>query len=360
MATKLMKSPVETSTLVRASVNAVSEQAEPAIRSCTGAAACDKTSTLALIDKATGSLDAAFMTFDDSTMVLTVQPTVYTQIGTYTLEMTQTVQTGHAPIVMDVIVITVDCIIEQINTPTVPSPNPVVYNLMAANHFENIAPNFAQYPPCNYAIVESIAWTIPAIPDDTDAITAASDYQISVQSNTLSIHGQYTLVMTNTVTYTDRGTAQAWSPSITFVVDIKDPCKTSTISTVSLTDMSVVLGESTTQNFAEAVDSAETTYGLDSCGLRSYTIVLQSDATLTPVAFARVENINNANTNYKIISDYTDETYEGTHALALYITMVNYPVGADGAHPKLLSNFNLVISPAVCDCKLLDWIYPTA
>ena len=176
----------------------------------------------------------------------------------------------------------------------------------------------------------------------------------------MSIHGQYTLVMTNTVTYTDRGTPQAWTPSITFVVDIKDPCKTSTISAVSLTDMTVVLGESTTQTFAEAVDSAETTYGLDSCGLRSYTIVLQSDATLTPVLFARVENINNANTNYKIISDYSLETYEGTHALSLYITMVNYPVGADGAHPKLLSNFNLVISPAVCDCKLLDWIYPTA
>ena len=77
---------------------------------------------------------------------------------------------------MDVIVITVDCIIEQINTPTVPSPNPVVYNLMAATHFENIAPNFAQYPPCNYAISETIAWTIPAIADDTDAITAPSDY----------------------------------------------------------------------------------------------------------------------------------------------------------------------------------------
>lgn len=114
MDTKLYKSPVETLTLTRATINADSEQAEPAIRSCTGAAACDRTSTVVLVDKATGVLDAAFMTFDDSTMVLTVEPTVSSQIATYTLELTQTVFTGHAPIVMDVVTVTVDCIIEEI------------------------------------------------------------------------------------------------------------------------------------------------------------------------------------------------------------------------------------------------------
>jgi hypothetical protein len=66
------------------------------------------------------------------------------------------------------------------------------------------------------------------------------------------------------------------------------------------------------------------------------------------------------NANYRIISDYSDETYEGTHALALYVTMLNYPVDSDGSHPTLLSNFNLVISAATCDCSLLDWINPAA
>ena len=56
------------------------------------------------------------------------------------MEMTQTVATGHSPIVMDVIVVTVDCIIEQINTPATPST--IVYNLMAATHFEDLAPAF--------------------------------------------------------------------------------------------------------------------------------------------------------------------------------------------------------------------------
>ena len=88
MNTKLMKSPVETVTLTKATVNAQSEQAEPAIRSCTGANTCDKTSTVVLVDKAKNALDGAFMTFDANTLVLTVQPTISSQIGPYTMQMT--------------------------------------------------------------------------------------------------------------------------------------------------------------------------------------------------------------------------------------------------------------------------------
>ena len=220
------------------------------------------------------------------------------------MQMTQTVQTGHAPIVWDVATVVVDCIIERIDTPT--DPGAQSYNLMAAAKFIELTPNFAQYPPCNYAITESIAWTLPTIADDTDAITKVNDYKIQVLSSVLSIHGQYSVTVTNSVTYNDRGTPQAFSPSVTFTIDILDPCKTSTITALTLTDMTVTLGESATQNFNEVVDSAETTYGLDSCGARVYTIVAQGDATLTPVAMARVEVIN-ADLNYRIVSDYSLE-----------------------------------------------------
>ena len=88
------------------------------------------------------------------------------------------------------------------------------------------------------------------------------------------------------------------------------------------------------------MDSAETTYGLDSCGDRVYTIIVADDPTLTPVDYARVETIV-FNQNYRIVSDYSDESFEGSHDLALYITMLNYPIEADGAHPKLLSTFTL-------------------
>jgi len=77
------------------------------------------------------------------------------------------------------------------------------------------------------------------------------------------------------------------------------------------------------------------------------------------VAYARVETIV-ANTSYRIVSDYALEAYEGTHNLALYVTMVNYPKSSSLSHPTLLSNFDLTITPAVCDCKLLNWNMPGA
>lgn len=89
--TKLYKSPVETGTLTKATVNVASESASPAIRSCTGASACDTSSTVVLVDKATSSLDAAFMTFDTTTLLLSVEPKISSQIGTYTMQLTQTV-----------------------------------------------------------------------------------------------------------------------------------------------------------------------------------------------------------------------------------------------------------------------------
>ena len=76
MYTKLMNIPVVTKTLAISTINAASEQASPAIRSCTGVNACDRTSTLVLVDKAKGTLDSAFMTFDTSTFELKVEPTV--------------------------------------------------------------------------------------------------------------------------------------------------------------------------------------------------------------------------------------------------------------------------------------------
>ena len=83
-----MKSPVETLTLTLATINAASEQSEPAIRSCTGGSACDRTTTIVLVDASNSALDAAFMAFDTATQIFTVTPTVSSQIGTYTMELT--------------------------------------------------------------------------------------------------------------------------------------------------------------------------------------------------------------------------------------------------------------------------------
>ena len=55
--------------------------------------------------------------------------------------------------------------------------------------------------------------------------------------------------------------------------------------------MTVILGETVEFEFSELVDSAEQTYGEDSCGARLYTIVEVGDSSFTPVSYARVETV---------------------------------------------------------------------
>jgi hypothetical protein len=69
---------------------------------------------------------------------------------------------------MDSITVTVDCIIEEIRTPTTPAT--LVYNLMSSASVLDLTPNFLQYPPCDYVLNESITWTIPPITASPTAI----------------------------------------------------------------------------------------------------------------------------------------------------------------------------------------------
>ena len=91
--------------------------------------------------------------------------------------------------------------------------------------------------------------------------------------------------------------------------------------------------------------------------MRSYAVVRAGDATYTPVDFARVVTVADQ-ISYKIVADSSTEAHEGTHNLALLITLVNYPISSDNAHPTLLSTFTLTINPAPCDCSQLLWDPP--
>ena len=59
-----------------------------------------------------------------------------------------------------------------------------------------------------------------------------------------------------------------WEPYIEIPVVVTDPCRTSDIAAVTLTAMTVVLGEEEKQYFSEATDSAGDTYGASVCGVR--------------------------------------------------------------------------------------------
>jgi hypothetical protein len=130
-----------------------------------------------------------------------------------------------------------------------------------------------------------------------------------------------------------------WEPSITFTIDIKDPCRTSTITAISLNAMNVILGEISYQTFTEAVDSAGTSYGATVCGTRVYEIldrVTQATATV-----ASVETVSAG--NYRVKATSVNEAVEGTHNLQLRVTFQSYPLATDATFPKIVTDFILII-----------------
>ena len=61
---------------------------------------------------------------------------------------------------------------------------------------------------------------------------------------------------------------------------VSDPCKATTFQTISIPNMTATLGTREESSvFSDLTDSAETTYGADSCGVRDYKIIEQGDAT---------------------------------------------------------------------------------
>ena len=70
-----MASPPDTLTFVKADPNEESKSASPAIRACyRNGGSCPTSSTIAIVDDDTETLDAAFMSISGNT--LTVEPTI--------------------------------------------------------------------------------------------------------------------------------------------------------------------------------------------------------------------------------------------------------------------------------------------
>jgi len=132
-----------------------------------------------------------------------------------------------------------------------------------------LTPNFTQRPACGYAITENLVWTIPGGAPITANPT--NKYQITASSTTPSHHNSYTLVFTDQVTYG----AQSFSPSVTFTFKVTDPCRTSTITAITVASpWDVVLGTIGEKTYTEAVDSAATAQGTASiCGPRKYEVL---------------------------------------------------------------------------------------
>lgn len=239
------------------------------------------------------------------------------------------------------------CVITHVDPPSIPSTSDSSYIVFDVAKTITLTPEFAQVPACGYALIEDIQWTIPS----TSPITVTSDYVLTVVSTDgLSHHAVVPVIVQNNVEYD--GTT--WSPLIEFDVTITDPCRTSTITQISLNTMEVVLGEEELQAFTEVTDTAGTTYGAAVCGDRLYEIYDISSNDITTVAV--VEEVSTG--NYQIKAYSTDENVEGTHNLRLRVTFVDYPQADDVTFPMAESNFMINVQQATCDCSLITWDEP--
>ena len=145
-----------------------------------------------------------------------------------------------------------------------------------------------------------------------------------------------------------------WEPLLEFTISITDPCRTSTITAITLSGITAVLGEEEVEAFTEAVDTAGDTYGATVCGNRLYEIYDISDNTITEVA--TVEDLTGGNYQVKVFSE--DENHEGSHNLMLRVTFADYPLTDNASYPVAETNFLVYISQATCDCSLITWDNP--
>ena len=240
------------------------------------------------------------------------------------------------------------CVITHVDPPGAPTTEDASYIVFDVEKTITLTPQFEQVPACGYALVEDIQWTIPT----TAPITETADpYVLTVVSTDgLSHHADNPVIVQNFVTYEE----QAWEPSLSFTVYITDPCRASTITPVTVSAMTVVLGEEELQAFTEAVDTAGASYGSTVCGTRLYEILEFSTSVVSEVA--TVEDLGGG--DYQIRAYSENEDHEGTHPLKLRVTFVDYPLTDSTDYPVAETAFTLTIQQATCDCSLITWDEP--
>lgn len=169
--------------------------------------------------------------------------------------------------------------------------------------------------------------------------------KINVQTTNDAKHGTYSVTLTNTITHSD-GT---WTPSMTFDVDVVDPCRATAITTVDITaGMTLELGNTATLDFLEAVDAVETSTEISGiCGTKSYVVVdpNNGDAAVDWISVAAKAGVSGT---YTITASPVLETYVGTLTYNLYTTLDDYD--DEHSHPGRTDTLTIVVQAATCDC----------
>jgi hypothetical protein len=195
--------------------------------------------------------------------------------------------------------------------------------------------------------VDSYSWTIASGGELSISEVSGFPMKLEVQTNDKAHVGTFAVSLLNDLTYD----SVTFNTNIDFTIEVIDPCTITTIHQVTLVTETIVLGETVTQDFAEATCQVEVDYPAfgQLCGTRQYVVV---DGTDTPITWITVTGSD----PYTITSSPTDESLVGlTHNYFLMVTFTDalYPT------PVRREPLDITITSAVCDCTLLEWVAPS-
>ena len=156
LTTTVLKEVSDSITIKKATVDPTSKTPTPAIRACYRtdlgpAPGCDETTNLVSVVENSNGILPDYMIL--SSEVLTVSPTLSSQIRTYIMKVTHDTQFEDANISYTTLTITINaCVITRVEPP--PAPSPVTYSIHALNDVivDLSSPGFVQQPACGYTL----------------------------------------------------------------------------------------------------------------------------------------------------------------------------------------------------------------
>jgi hypothetical protein len=154
---------------------------------------------------------------------------------------------------------------------------------------------------------------------------------------------QQSITLTNSISYAPD--SQTFDPSITFEIELLHPCRRTTLTQETITDIVYQLNSNLDQDLEIPVPQDVTSNyyssnadGWATCGARSYTLVDTADGS-TPTWVTIVEETSTPGETFFVRVAIDDETYIGTHNFELTIGFVNYPTSTDALHPTSTLTF---------------------
>jgi len=171
-----------------------------------------------------------------------------------------------------------------------------------------------------------------------------SGQKLTVQTSNIAKHNTYTVSLKNAITHTDG----SWNPTMTFVVTVLDPCRTTAINAVDVAaGITLQLGNTATLDFLEAVDAVETSSSIKAiCGPKSYVVVDSSDVAITWISIAKKTGVTGT---YTITAAPVLESFIGANNYKLWTTLDNYKTAYSHAGRK--DTLVVTVQDAVCDCS---------